>query len=614
MFDGLRARVRQWRQQIAHFLGTDLPPRDLELRFDLLQPRRGATRPALTKAAIERTLSPLRENPHAYFPALLQQVRELNRYPLSPVKRLQLSSRLLLRFYRDAIRALRPMLREPRGLPEADETRTLIEILAETARTFVVSYQLVFASDYGASPFWYARVRTRAYLCAFRILELARFEQRVRALRYEPLPERTWQVANTVFRAMWGCENVEFELRILDSDLREGKLAASRSLRDLYVSMQIFWLFDPCAWPNDQQTFVDSYSDLIPGGVTLAADPGGALGSDCLVAHCYQAGPPSRARAGAGLGPALVSDYRGLALSVHGDYAELLKDRGARNRFLIPRPLRPLEPVYQVAIARLMLRALDRRGEWDNLTAGDAQERDLRIYTGFGEVYAHLQALFSEDDKVKETRRLSDIFAERSAIFGDDHTAAEESRWYVLYADERRMRIRTQETRFTNAMVIGSLLAFGFGAGEILRPRLARVVRIQRPQAGTVVIDIDRVVRFGRPVAVSKVPQTAKTGPTAPQGSEGSGAGDGQGQAAKRQWVAAILGHQPQLGWGLIVPQGGGYWEKNHIDVLIGQRGFRCHLGELAEATPEFLLFALPDIPADLIQPRYPAAATTQTE
>ncbi len=606
MFEGLRAQIRQARQRVAHFLGTDLPPRDLNLRFGLIQPRRGPAKPPLTEAALERGLGPLRANPHAYFPALLQQVRALNRYPLSPVKRLRVIAPLLLGFYRDAARALRPMLRAPCGLPEADETRTLLENIAETARAFATSYQLVFAKDYRAHPFWYARVRNRAYLCGFRILELARFEQRVRALRYEPLPERTWLLANTVFRALWGCENVELQLRTLDSDLREGKLASTCSLKDLYVSIQVFWLLDPCAWPNDQQTFIDSYTDLVDGAVTLAEDPGGALVGDCLIAHSYQTAPPCRVRGAAGLGPALVSDYQVLALSVHHDYSELLKDRDARNRFLIPRPLRPLEPVYQVALARLMLRALDHRGEWDNLTTGEAQERDLRIYTGFGEVYDHLQALFSQDERVKETRRLSDIFAERSAIFGDDHTAATESRWYVLYADERRMRIRTQETRFTHAMVIGSLLAFGFGAGEALRPRLARVTRIQRPQAGAVIIDIDRVAQFGRPVAISKVPPRGKTEPAAAQ--------TGDGQAPKRPWATAILGHQPHLGWGLIVPLGGGFWEGTGVDARIGQGGFRCHLGELAEATPEFLLFALPEIPADLIRAEYPTATAAQAE
>ncbi|WP_462329115.1 hypothetical protein [Thiohalocapsa halophila] len=80
---GPLARVRRW-------LGRDLPPRTLELRFAPTPQRRQGRRPPLTPEAAHEALGRHSTTPEAYLTELLSIAAGTNPWPLSPKQRMAL--------------------------------------------------------------------------------------------------------------------------------------------------------------------------------------------------------------------------------------------------------------------------------------------------------------------------------------------------------------------------------------------------------------------------------------------------------------------------------------------------------------------------------------------
>jgi hypothetical protein len=287
-----------------------------------------------------------------------------------------------------------------------------------------------------------------------------------------------------------------------------------------------------------------------------------------------------------------VIDYSILALSIRKDYVELSRARTDRNHFAMPPRLAQLEPVYQTATGYLLHHNLALPHKWADISSSRQRHRDLRIYTGYNEVRSHLLAIFRGGSRMQRSRELSNLFAQRSAVIGEDDSSTRESLWYVLYDSEQQMRIKTQETRFTNRMFIGNLLAYGFGAAEVSKPRIGKVNRIYRPETGTVIIDIEYLASFATPIALHKRNPAAETEP-------------GKIKVVGKP-LAALLIYHPTRGWGVITPPQDSFWEKTPVGI---QTGKRVTLGELAEAqdvTDEFHWFQVASDSFPSKAPEYP--------
>jgi len=626
--------LQRERARIRGFFGLNLPERDIDLRFDLLPFARGGRKPPLTEDKLRAHLQAHRATPKEFLEAGLAVARDLNRYPMSDKRRMAMTDALAYAIYAEIAQAVKEITKQEGGIPEQAGRQRMLELFENCVSALTESYQLLFAAGYGRGRFWYARIRPRVYRSACRIMELIKLHHRIVGLRYMPLPSKATRTANTVFVAMRACEPVDFPIDALSERSHAIDARGTASLSQHYASLLTYPLLDYSAWPEQEQFFIDTYCNAIPDAIRFhdydpkaptkapieappvapekvseqapnkampkaqtqrkpsGTSPSGTRKDQFLVG-CYQDSPPARKLPRqAQIGPALVIDYSTLALSIRKDYAELSRARTDRNHFAMPPRLARLEPVYQTATGYLLHHNLALPHKWGDISSSRQRHRDLRIYTGFEEVRSHLLAIFRGGSKMQRSRELSNLFAKRSAVIGEDDSSTRESLWYLLYDSEQQMRIKTQETRFTNRMFIGNLLAYGFGAAEVIKPRIGKVNRIFRPESGTVIIDIEYLASFATPIALHKRNPAAET--------------DSGKIKVVGKPLAALLIYHPTRGWGVITPPQDNFWEKTPVGI---QTGKRVTLGELAEAqdvTNEFHWFQVASASFPSKAPAYP--------
>jgi hypothetical protein len=596
--------IRRERARVRHFLGLDLPERTLRLGFDLLRLRRCRDRPPANPGRLQARLQASRTTPTEQLEAMLTLVLGLKRCPMPERRRFQLVEALAAWFHAEAAPQIAALAAEGGGIPEQGGRGVMLDLLARNTQTLIDVYQLIFATDYARNRFWYAKVRSRVHHCAHRIMELIKLQHRIVGIRYAPLPAQSWRLANTIYVVMRAYESTDVPTETLAA-VSPGALPSRRlaNLDQLYGSLQTYHILDYSAWPEQNQFFIDTYCNAVDGGIRIHDHRGTNLvaAKDTLLTAYRHDAPATRTLPnGAELGPALIIDYRTLADSIRLDYVELSKARADRNRFAMPSRLAVLEPVHQTATGYLLYRNLRLPGLWGDLSSARQRYRDLRIYVGYEEVRAHLLAIFSAGDGRPQSRELSDLFARRSAIIGEDDTSTQESRWYVLYESAERMRIKTQETRFTHRMFIGNLLAYGFGRKGAQNPRIGKVNRLYRPEAGAVVIDVEYLASFGTPITLHRR--------------------DPGGDAEPRKLrvigepLPSLLIHHPKRGWGVVTPPQEGFWEQTPVGIQSGRQVRLGRLGEAQDVTAEFHWFAIAQANFPDQLPTYPETADAAEE
>lgn len=573
------------RARIINFFGLYLPVRRLDLMFEIPAPHRKGTKPILGIRELEKLYKETSRTPQELLRQTLNQTRALNRYRVSQAEREALTAETLRYVYPLARHQLAHFSSGHMGIPEPESRRDALEALSDNIRALVTSYQLLFKLDYEKSRFAYARARGRIYRSALRILELLKLEQRMRALRFQPLPSGAWRTVNTLFAVIMEYEDVVFHVPSIEHETMPGNTKRrDASVGEVYASIQLFWIMDHFGWPETVQGFIDTYADLVERSVVAGPyQEGGEIPTDCNVTRCWNDAPPGDKVPLSNLGPGILIDYRVFAQSIRLDYRELVRARIEHNQFAIPQTLATLAPAYQLAIGRTMIRGLRQHGSWEDFSRFAAEHRDLRIHCGFDEVRQHMRSVFSQ--QIREQRKLSNLFAERSAAIGEDHSSTEESLWYVLQDDGNRLRLKTQETQFTYPMGIGTVVAFGFGEREISRPQIGKVTRLFRPAPRTVIIDITKLARYAVPTEIEKVAQP------------------GEEQVPS---TPGLLVYDDKLGWGVMTRQQDSLWEQNLVRVKVGKQVLETHLGAVWDLSAEFLLFRLDDAQKRLRTPIYP--------
>lgn len=573
----------------ARFLGTHLPPRQLDLSFDLLPPNRRGDKPELDPKRLRELAEQGRAQPLKLLKALTEQIRTLNRYGLPPKRRFDLAETHLSVLFPLARALIKDILKEPGGVPEKSQRAELITALASTFQVLVTTYQIILAADYDRSRFWYVRVRGRVHLCAHRVIDIIGLIQQINALRYQQLPGQDWRIANTVFAVMFDCEQVDIPLDSPGNLFGAESAGATRSIRQAYAALHIPWILDFLCWPESELPFLLDYCRSIEDGVRIFPAESSLCGQHQALTRCYRADQPvpeaKRQPGGEDDGPTLLIDYQVLATQVRADFKELSKSRATRNPFLLPHRLASIGATRQLTVAHRMMRLVEPGQGTPSPTAHEKRE-DLRIHVGFGEVYAHLETIFSSDTSLAAKRQLTNLFAQRSALIGEDHTAAEESRWHILQTFSDRVRLRTQETRFTTSIVIGSLMVYGHGEDGIRAPTLGKVERIFRPEARIVLVDVVGFADYARPVVLRSAEEKIQ---------------DHENPATR-----GLVAHSMNGGWGLLVPDEVRFWSGTKVAVDIGGRVSTVRLGELRDVGEGYALFAIEARSDERKPPKYP--------
>lgn len=554
--------------KVQGFLGIGLPSRSIPLAFSLPAPSDKFQASDTDDDDFLDDLAIVKDLPAAYFARLLEEVKYVNRCSMSNQKRWAINHDMLKLFY-PAAQTQIALLSKTGDVPESDQHKTVLLHIIEFCQILIVSYQLIFADYYASSNYRYARARTKVLTCASRILELLTFKQRARGLRYQLLDDTDWAIANTLFYVMYRYEDVYQPLSTLKKELDMGHHHHKISLYQHFMQLHLSSAFDVLRWPTHLQWVIGSYVRSIEQPALIRPDDG-TLGEHDLRVYCYGTSPANTRRLAHPPGEALLLDCHPLIHAMHKDCVGMMRAKTQRNvSQSLPRFANLPEAEHFVIFDQLV------RGlEYNNIKPiGHVEQNvnDLRIFVGFTEVFGllhHRNSIYASEE------RLADMLARRSALIAEDNAATHESIWKLLFQDDKIVRLSTQETDFTTAMRIGSLLACGIGE-NVNRPSLAMVSRIFRPCAKVVIVEIHRIADYAEPVLMSV---------NAPS--------DQPLLAHQKKPALLVYDHKQPGHWSLMFPPQDVVLGIDHFAIHRQKITHPVHLHGIRHATNDFYLFS----------------------
>jgi hypothetical protein len=557
----------------------------LGLRFGTA-PRARSGGSVVSPAKLLRQLDDHFDSPQQLLKEARFQIRGLSHATLSPGKRLKLAAALQKRLW-PTLAAARDALRKTEdGVPEPPPQRELLDMVDQSIDALCACYQLVVEADYRVDERHGRAEQGRILEAATRVLELTHLRQRLRALRYQPMPPGAWQTVNTLFCVLCraGAEDTPVpalcdDRLLLDSD------GSTRPLR-IYRLIQAFGLFDCFGWSRRRQRFLDSYCTALPEALVITYLPKVAVGGIVRFTHAHHDGPPRRA-ADPGSSHRILIDCNLLAEAVRrdkdGGRQQLRQDGGPTANCLAGLP-----PLARRPILRAMLRSLE-HGVPPHAPEWTEQHRcDFRLLTGLEGVTRHLHTIFTNDPTKKAQLLRNTAFAGCSASQGDDAATTAGSEWLVLQNTDQHTVVRTRETQYTRPIALGGLALYGIGDEGFLRPTLGEVARIVRLDEQQIIVGLTHRARFATPVQVLAAVSR----------------GDADASTAQ---VPCLLAYDDELGWCVISSARSSLPVGCPIEIRTRRLRVTTRLRRLRAITPHFMLFELDAMQPRLGIPSYPS-------
>lgn len=553
---------------VRGFFGLNLPERTLPLQFALPAISDKFDVSDVNEDDFNDDLEEYKNVPEKYFKVLISGVKHLNHAEMKPRHRFELNNDILKLYYPQALSQI-AKLAKTGGVPEPLERKQTLLSIIEIAQTLIVSYQILFSHFYTGSNYHYASSYEKIQECVSRIFELYLLKQQARALRYQLLEANDWEVINTLFYVLYCYDDVRQPLSTLKKELEIGRSQNEVCAFDQFVLLHTMSRFDVLRWPTHIQWVIASYVRSIEDVVKIRPDDGN-LGAHDLIVYCYGTRPAAEHRLPTPTGGALILDCDVLIDAIHKDCMGMMRAKKNHDiAAILPRFARLPESEHFVIFDQLV-RGLVHHTELPNAKQAEVVD-DLRIFVGFSEVYAllsHRQSIFASED------RLVDLLARRSALIAEDHVATEKSVWSLVMKNDQMIRLSTQETDFTTAMRIGSLLACGLGE-NINRPSLAVVSRIFRPRPKVVEIDITRIADYAEPVLLSVNQALDKT--ISPD---------------LKKPALLVYDHKRPGKWALMFPPRDVALAVDQFAIHRNRQSISIHLNGMRNATNDFYLFS----------------------
>jgi len=519
--------------------GDEIPPREFGLTLDL--PTAVVRSKRVQK---QKKLEPppdfwreLNEHPIELLRKIDRYLYRLNTERISPAKRIQWVEHAL-QYACPAIRKVYSDQYKEDALPESHDRREGLVAAINVCGQLATGYKHQLSLDFALSDRRYARVRGRVRTYALRILELIRMEQRLRALRYQKLPAKTWLDCNRIFFAVSQCEDIDASYQALpclqvyldrNPDDLERRLPTMTSLNLVYLAIQLNGLLDTNTISSRKLHFVDAQINRVINSLTMIPDHGKPLSrgkvivygdQDCPVFFKRQDEKQLQQQTGAAKAgenqesilPILrakiidVSPLDASLMAAHNNLlarfesADVTRGKTKKAKAVTDQDDMTHLLTVDVMCDRLHLK---RRKEEREYVIG---QKILYVYNGFMSVYKLLVDMAEEDNDVRTElvahNELRDALAGRSALIASDVEAAEFGQWFVIDRSEGGVHIKTRESQFTTALFIGQLVAFSFSREELQQPTLGYVLRLSRGIAGDIEVTLRILAQQAEATAV----------------------------------------------------------------------------------------------------------------
>jgi len=166
------------------------------------------------------------------------------------------------------------LYRKDGGVPDSIHRQSSLDDIIEICSGLINSYKQVVHVLHSASSFRYARSRNQLDKSAFRIFDLLRLKQKVKAIRYQKLSDAAWQTANTLIHMMLDAGRADQPMVLMERKYCKGSQLKTQRMRDLYLQLQIGQRFQLLKWPVQWQTLLDYSIGLGDFKLEMKADDG----------------------------------------------------------------------------------------------------------------------------------------------------------------------------------------------------------------------------------------------------------------------------------------------------------------------------------------------------
>lgn len=512
-------------------------------------------------------LAELQRSPLQLLEEARRMLTTLNRIAFAqPGRRLHYSEAIVRRIYPALAGFYAEFAGRAGGLPEDEYRRAALSACVSAAEQLAISYAQALRAEYSPTPDGYAKVRERVVLCGFRMLELTRVEQRLRALRYQKMPAAAWLDCNRVFFLLAEHNDLEEQLRPMGQLEAKSRPAASvradsatLSPRDLFLSIQLFGFLDLTMWPAQLFRVPDAYLEAARGKVRILSDDGADLVPGRLLTYLDNDKPAQGRRPARVTAPLACLDYTELFALAVRDRTELDKmsfiARFDPNR--VSRVIASLDELDRMPALDLILHSLTQRERTQTRRAVWDDQR-LHVDFGFNESYRMLE---------QTTSRLLPAPERATVDRARSQLTHRPSNWSLLNFSAGGLLIATVDSDLPRAASIGDVVAFA-PVDKAQLPLIGYVARLQHPGDREVQVAIVRLSRYAEAASI---------------------------QASDNDRIfeqAAILVQDLKNQWRLIVPPDYGLVTGSPIKLVRASgKAVPARLGDVRLNRPEFVVF-----------------------
>ena len=455
------------------------------------------SRQELDKKVYAERLQQLRNFPDKLFQNAAQSLSSLNRAIIKPAKRQELLNAIIGQVYPVIASTFQKYQKQQHSLPENHTRREVLLACASLVEQISITYKHLFKYYVDENS---GKNDEEILSNGFRILEMLRLEQHLRALRYQKMPASAWRDCNAVFFYLYQHADIDKQQMMIGT---AGMWAQQRELKGregpvctvkmMYLSIQLFGMLDVTSWPLWLLHVPDTYLAWLDDALKIMPDKGQQLVPGFMISAVNHDGPASFERQEKMQQPSILIDYAVLFNFLVKEHEELSKMRMSDcvDEDKLSKPLRDIHDHDRIPVLEMILLSLHNRQRIQQRHTAIGNE-DLRVYFGFEDSYRLLSHLAATDkSELKEMRDFVDALAGKSSLLLDENQKASPA-WEMLNFSTGGLLLGTEETDFLSPIEVGHIVAFQ-PANNSQAPVMGYVSRAQRTSYHNVEIAITRI-------------------------------------------------------------------------------------------------------------------------
>lgn len=413
-----------------------------------------------------------------------------NRLILKPDVRSALINMVLAKSYPNIAGVYEKYQTLENSLPENKERKAALKASIQLVDQLAICYKHLFVEYYDRSPKKYKKNREQAYEYGFRILEMLLLAQRFRALRYEKAARTDWQDINQVFFSLLYHNDIDAKIALHGmigirnrSKEKLSNYQKEISVKQLYISLQLFGILEINSWPPRLYHVIDEYLDLVNPDLELLTDTGGPLQKFQLLGWLGDEKQLAFEHTEAVKPPSIILDFAALATRLTRDYEAIgkMKFIDTFDEKKLSPPLRKLNDEDRIPVLQSVLEKLHHKTR-QSKRMSVFQDNGIDVYFGIKEAGALLVKRAGKD-----MRRLllkCDIplpIAPGSELAQYIRSRQKENHWQLVNFSATGVLLNSFEDEFSSQVNLGQLVVF-FPSADVSNPSIGYVRRINRAQ------------------------------------------------------------------------------------------------------------------------------------